>query len=329
LFSGIAAGEFCGAPIGRGKKMCVKVDCDVVSHGTKPKTSESEFGGPGPQVFIKVPHTGSKTEATAVYLSPSVSADAFSGPLSAYLRQERTVDQWTSFFGSLAATPSATEEEEEIIADIFSEPPPGIAYTPRMTRSSGKRKAPSPEVDLDVDFEMTESKYDFQVPKTLPSAMYEGNSEAAIKLRALAPLWSGLVKNTDTLMDLVNQVYAIEVESRKRAKVEATEAKLSVTTLATRLGERPASLGTDSIYEVLEELLRDVGSLQAALRDITDPKAEANRQECLVEAVGDIIVQPMRPLFMLYNALSSARDAPGDRLEARLRRLEAGVGGRA
>jgi hypothetical protein len=58
LFSGIAEGEFCGAPIGRGKKMCVRFDCDVSSHGTKAKTTEVEFGGPGPQVFIKMPPHG-------------------------------------------------------------------------------------------------------------------------------------------------------------------------------------------------------------------------------------------------------------------------------
>jgi hypothetical protein len=204
--------------------------------------SESEFGGPGPQVFIKVPPTGTKTEATAVYLSPSIPADAFRGPLGAYLKQERTIDQWTSFFASLAATSSATAEEEEIIADIFSEPPPATAYTPRAPRSGGKRKAPSPEVDLDVNFEMTESKYDFQVPKTLPTEIYEGNSEAAVKMRGLAPLWSSLVKNTDTLMDLVNQVYAIESESRKKAKADSTEAKLSIAMLATRLGEQLATV---------------------------------------------------------------------------------------
>jgi hypothetical protein len=103
------------------------------------------------------------------------------------------------------------------------------------------------------------------------------------------------------------------------------EAKLSIAMLATRLDEHPASLGTDSVYKVLEMLLRDVGSLQAALWDVTDPKIEANRQGQLVEAVGDMVLQPLQPLFLLYNALSSAREAPGDCLKECLRKLEAGV----
>ena len=48
-------------------------------------------------------------------------------------------------------------------------------------------------------------------------------------------------------MDVVNQVYAIEGESRNKAKSDSTEAKLSIAMLATRLGEQPESLGTDSV----------------------------------------------------------------------------------
>jgi hypothetical protein len=79
-------------------------------------------------------------------------------------------------------------------------------------------------------------------------------------------------------MDLVNQVYAIEGESRNKAKSDSTEAKLSIAMLATRLGEQPESLGTDTVYKVLEELVCNVSSLQAVLRNATDPKIEAGHQ---------------------------------------------------
>jgi hypothetical protein len=46
------------------------------------------------------------------------------------------------------------------------------------------------------------------------------------------------------------------------------------------LGEHLASLGTNSVYKVPEELLSDVDSLQAALHNVTDPKLlEADHQE--------------------------------------------------
>jgi hypothetical protein len=61
------------------------------------------------------------------------------------------VDQWTSFFASLEATPDATTEEKEIIATRFEQPPPPAAFTPHATKL-GKRKVASPDADLDTDF---------------------------------------------------------------------------------------------------------------------------------------------------------------------------------
>jgi hypothetical protein len=72
-------GVFCGAPIGRGKKMCVKALCDVASHATKPKVSSEEFGGSEERVFIDVPPPTGKTEVSAVYLSPNLATDNFGG----------------------------------------------------------------------------------------------------------------------------------------------------------------------------------------------------------------------------------------------------------
>lgn len=79
-------------------------------------------------------------------------------------------------------------------------------------------------------------------------------------------------------MDLVNQVYAIEGESLNKAKSDSMEAKLSITMLTTRLGEQPESLGTVSVYKVLEELVCTISSLQVALHNATDPKIEADHQ---------------------------------------------------
>jgi hypothetical protein len=106
---------FCGAPIGRGKKMCTKDDCDVVSH-RKVKVAEDAFGGGGGQVFIQVPATAGRTDSTSVYLTPRLSTDLFDARLGMYLSEECTVDQWTSLFASIEATPNPTSEEKDIIA---------------------------------------------------------------------------------------------------------------------------------------------------------------------------------------------------------------------
>ena len=127
--------DFCGAPIGRGgKKMCIKTNCDVLAH-KRIKVSIESFGGTSDDlVFIQVPPQGGK-ESSGVYLTPTVVADAFDGTrLQMYLSEERTVDQWTSFFASMEATPNPTAAEKDIITDRFEQPPPVSAFTPRSNR---------------------------------------------------------------------------------------------------------------------------------------------------------------------------------------------------
>lgn len=92
-----------------------------------------------------------------------------------------------------------------------------------------------------------------------------------------------------------------------------------------KLGERPKSLGTNSVYKLLEELTMDVGTLQSAVHNLMDPQMEAQCQDSIVDMVGDIVIRPLRPLFLLYNALSSAKHTPGDHLEEWLKMLEAGL----
>jgi hypothetical protein len=72
--------NFCGAPIGRdGKKMCTKSRCDMLTH-KKTKVSMESFGGTLDHlVFIQVPRQGGKQESPGVYLTPTVTANAFDG----------------------------------------------------------------------------------------------------------------------------------------------------------------------------------------------------------------------------------------------------------
>jgi hypothetical protein len=122
-FCGIVEGEFCGSPIGRGKKMCVKPYCDVASHASKPKISTQDFGGSDTQVLIEARAGAGKDEPTAVFLTPSLHGDVFGIRLGEYLREKRTVDQWTSLFALLQATPNPTEEEATILAQRYKRTP--------------------------------------------------------------------------------------------------------------------------------------------------------------------------------------------------------------
>ena len=166
-YDGIGDASFCGAPISRGKKMCVKFKCEVTLHASKPKVSVTTFGSHNDQVFIEVPPAAGKADvSTAVYLQPSLPADAFGTRLMEYLQEKRTLDQWTSLFASLEATPNPMYEEEAILVSRFEQPLPPNAFTPRF-KHQGKCKTSSPSVDDEEDFTYLETGLERNIPVDL------------------------------------------------------------------------------------------------------------------------------------------------------------------
>ena len=122
---------------------------------------------------------------------------------------------------------------------------------------------------------MVESKFDFAIPKTLPSEMMGGSDVLSSKLSLLSPLWA-----SDALMELITVIYSKEVDGRELASKGLMDTSFVVSMLATKLGERPESLGTDSINALLEDLAQDVGKLQGRIKDELDNLAqEMERRE--------------------------------------------------
>jgi hypothetical protein len=113
-----------------------------------------------------------------------------------YLVEEQTVDQWTSFFASLEATPNSTSAEKDIIAGRFDQPPPVSAFTPRSIWL-GKQKAKSPEPDQDSKFAFAESSFETRIPKELL-----GPDKLADNVGIMSQHWKSLVCNMDTLLHL-------------------------------------------------------------------------------------------------------------------------------
>ena len=316
-YSDMEAALFCGASIGRGgKKMCTKSECNVISH-TKMKVGVEEFGGSAPQVFIRVPPTAGKTEPTAVYLTPRVSTDAFDARLEMYLAEERTVDQWTSFFASLEATPNPTAEEREIIAGRFEQTPPPSAFTPRAGNKLGKRKAESPLVDPDTDFSFLESTFATEIPQEL------GGGTLADELKEMAAHWGELVGNTNTLLRFAQMAHQVGREDRERAEIGMADIEFATSLLATKVGDRPASLGTESLFKLMEELVEDVTKVQKSVAVLESADLAAVREQQLTLTIAQDIMSQLNPFFRLFGLLSRSKDTPGDLLEERLRSLEA------
>jgi hypothetical protein len=294
--------------------MCTKYPCEVTSHALKQKVSLAEFGGPEPLVFIDVP--SGKAAPTAVYLTPRLMASAFRARLDEYLDEQRTVDQWTSFFASLEATPSPTQEEDEIFAQRYRRPLPSNAYTPRREGRAGKRKSSSPSLDEEDEFAFISSALVDSVPTDL------SEESDAKRLKTMIGAWGDLVRNTDALKRLVTFVNSFVREAHEKLDIGLADAEFATAVLATKVGDRPPSLGTDSVFQLLEDLVQDVGSLHRDVSRMDSPEFEAARSQRVEQAVAEDVAKHLRPFLELFKMFSRSFEAPGDILEERLRALE-------
>jgi hypothetical protein len=188
--------------------MCTKKDCDVILH-CKTKVTVDAFGELGGQVFIQVPPLGGKLEPTAIFLTPRVSSDAFDVHLELYLLEQRTVNQWTSFFASLEATLNPTLAEKDIIAERFKQAPPLSSFTPRTSRL-GKRKVESPTPNPDTKFAFLESSFAMEIPQQL-----YGDS-LAVDVSILMQHWGSLVAIMHTLFKMSHRIIGLGSTARRR-----------------------------------------------------------------------------------------------------------------
>jgi hypothetical protein len=104
-----------------------------------------------------------------------------------------------------------------------------------------------------MDFVFAESPFATEIPESL-----DGDNLAK-GLTQMAGLWGALVGNTNTLLRLTQTTRRFEQENKKeRADVGLAYAEFVTSLLATKVGERPQKLGTESIFSLLEELVEDM-----------------------------------------------------------------------
>jgi hypothetical protein len=298
--------------------MCTKLRCDVLTH-KKAKVSMESFGGTSEDlVFIQVPPQGGKHESPGVYLTPTVAANAFDGArLQLYLAEERTVDQsWTSFFASLEATPNPTSAEKDIIAGRFDQPPPVSAFTPRLIRV-GKRKAKSPEPDQESEFSFAEYKFEMGIPKELL-----GPDKLADNVGIMSQHWKSLVSNMDTLLHLSQLTRRAGLDNQEKTEMDLADLEFATSLVATKVGNCPAILGTNSLFWLVEDVVINIEKLQESVATMESPKLAAARESQLGIKIGKYIMGHLNPVFRLFGLFSRSKDVPGDILEERLHALE-------
>jgi hypothetical protein len=228
-----------------------------------------------------------------------------------YLAEERMVDQWTSFFASLEATPNPTLAKKNIIAGRFDQLPPVSAFTPRLIRL-GKRKAESPEPDQDSEFLFAESLFEMGIPKELL-----GPDKLADNVGIMSQHWKSLVCNMDTLLHLSQLTHRAGLDSQKKTKMDLVDLEIATSLVAMKVGDCPTTLGTDSLFSLVEDVVVNIGKLQESVATVESPELTAARELQLGFKIGKDIMGHLHPVFCLFGLFLRSKDAPGDILEER------------
>jgi BMFP domain-containing protein YqiC len=105
-------------------------------------------------------------------------------------------------------------------------------------------------------------------------------------------------------------------------EVDLADLEFATSLVATKVGDRPATLGTDSLFKLVEDVVDDIGKLNKTVATLENPELAAARDLQLGVKIGQDIIGHLNPVFRLFASLSRSKEAPGDILEERLHALE-------
>lgn len=159
------------------------------------------------------------------------------------------------------------------------------------------------------------------VVNNVPAAL--GKVDDAKCLKMIVGVWRDLVQNTDALRRLVTFLNGVVREDQERSGIELADVEFATALLATKVGDGAPSLGMDSIFQILEELVKDFTALHDDVLRLDLPEFESARSRKIEEAISKDVAWHLRPFFELYKTLSRSFDAPGHLLEEQFYALEA------
>jgi hypothetical protein len=109
--------------------------------------------------------------------------------------------------------------------------------------------------DGDSEFSFVESGFAGGLPRQL------NGSSLAEDVNILTQHWGSLVGNTDLLLRLSQMNHRVGLGNQEKVELGLADAEFSTSLVATKVGDRPATLGTESIFQLLEGLVGDIGKV--------------------------------------------------------------------
>ena len=268
----------CGGQIGAGSgKLCIKKGCDVASHKKKHKLTTEK----GVVVCIEVKHQGDAVfGAPVVHLKDFDSFDNFKDQL-------REVEGWESLFNVVQrkAKGLTANLSREDVDELEFQAAARTAATPFKT-SSRKLEA---ELELEEGFEMISSFVSSDVK-------LEGSDADAIK--AMRTEWDSIVTGLAALKDWAAKSKKVTQATLKELHENTTTFQLEFLNLQTVIGERPADLPRESLFDLIKQGFQAQGLVK------NDPEAVPITSRDL-----STVIQPIQTAVASLQALTLPQDA--------------------
>jgi hypothetical protein len=296
--------SYCGGVIGKDGRMCIAFPCSVASHRLnkcwpsvrKDDSADNEL------LCISCATTGGSSKPSAVFVEPTIPSKKLR---SSDVTEKRPVGAWGILFRSLQESSLTTEEAAELEEWSSRSSPARGLMTPRKARKPLRvRKLASNDDD---------------VVTVLQPISEELGPITETTIDALRVAWEPLLANQSTLQDtLAGHAVAL-------AEFEAGE--LRTTRLEDDVGERTAESGNQSLFQLAAAAEDELSNLSTRMGiELSDLSATiADTSKMVLDQLGTQLESVLAPLLSLFGALSSEKASPGDKLERRLKLMQAEI----
>ena len=319
---------FCGGVIGKRGFMCVREECEIPSHKTKVQFPNLK----GDVIFICGQASG--TEVTTVYSDPVVPLAVFPGTTwqDTWASAVRGLPAWQSVFASLVSQHSdpVTTLDSAAMKDLHERSDKIVRFAVTPKRRNRERSA-SDGSPGDLAFEL------------LP-VIDDLGPTPALMLELLGPAWKTMTSNVEVLSRVAKSSRTSAQEQGTKVSSELDKVDIKLAQLKVLLGERPSSMGTQSVYEALSDVFLEIDDNKlmsdAALGDAVAQLKSSIRQE-VAQGLGSLVTEQIQaqvfspkssffknfvmPTAALVKLCSPSAEQPGASWEARFKTLEINV----
>ena len=264
-------GDVCRGVIGSGHRICLRVNCNVVSHATKKVSWTAIVGDDSQCIFIRGA-SGTDTDASvSVFGSPVLPGSFVRDAEWAELETgPRSLESWQATFAAIKETKRSANDEDmdhSAFADILESTKHDVkfVFTPARKKHRGKFSGLD-EISEDGDVKPAVAKKPvvkpipyFKVPSEL------GSQPGAAICTLTQGAWRDLVANVGSIKATLEIERAKLPPAENVSDIHLNEIEMKLSVLHELLGERPMEFGTVSAFGMIEKLMVSVHSLEEAV----------------------------------------------------------------